>query len=225
MTENAVLLHNLQGIAEAVVNFLGRNCEVCIHDLTSLQKSLVYIAGEVTGRKPGAPATDLLVKALQQEDHKIKDMHNYRTMSNDGRSLKSTTVFIRNANRKPVAAFCINLDTTEFFNASQALLPFINNLGSVQENNETFARSVDETIDSLFSRAVIEIGKQPVSMITEEKIRLTEILEKNGAFRLKGAVEQVALMAGISKHSVYSYLKKIRAREANTPSKLPRGQL
>ncbi len=86
--ENTALFDNLKGIADAIVSLLGRNCEVCIHDLTSLQKSLVYIAGDVTGRKPGAPATDLLVRALQQEDHEIRDLADYRTTSNDGRVLE-----------------------------------------------------------------------------------------------------------------------------------------
>ncbi len=98
-------------------------------------------------------------------------------------SLKSTTVFIRNAARKPVAAFCINFDTTEFFNASQLLLPFINNLEMPQEKSETFARSLEEIIESLFARAVIAVGKQPFSMIMAEKIRLIELLERDGAFR------------------------------------------
>ncbi|MDP3480614.1 MAG: helix-turn-helix transcriptional regulator [Desulfoprunum sp.] len=215
-TDTTVLFQNLQGIADAIVGFLGRNCEVCIHDLTSLQKSLIYIAGNVTGRKPGAPATDLLVRTLQQQDHEIRDLHNYRTTSNDGRSLKSTTIFIRDSLSKPVAAFCINFDTTEFFNASQMLLPFINNLETPQEKNETFARALDETIESLFSRAVLEVGKQPFSMSMEEKTKLIEVLERDGAFRLKGAVEQVAVMAGVSKYTVYNYLKKIRARQTPT---------
>ena len=221
--ESTALIRNLKGIADAIVGFLGRNCEVCIHDLTSLQKSLVYIAGDVTGRQAGAPATDLLVRALQQEDHTIRDFSNYRTMSNDGRSLKSTTVFIRNAAGKPVVAFCINLDTTEFFAASQLLLPFLNNLEKPQEKSETFARSLEETIESLFTRAVMAMGKQPFSMGTEEKIRLIELLEHDGAFRLKGAVEQVASMAGVSKYTIYNYLKKIRARQVSPPSQPPRG--
>jgi predicted transcriptional regulator YheO len=217
LAENTTLFHNLKGIADAIVGFLGRNCEVCIHDLASLQHSLVYIAGGVTGRKPGAPATDLLVRALQQEDQELRDLHNYRTTSKDGRSLKSTTVFIRNAAGKPVAAFCINLDTTEFFNASQTLLPFINNLTESTVKSETFAHSLDETIDSLFAQAVSTMGKHPFSMATEEKIRLIELLEHDGAFRLKGAVEQVAGMAGVSKYTIYNYLKKIRMRQSTSP--------
>ena len=203
---------NLQRMADAVVSLFGKNCETCIHDLTSLANSLVYIQGDVTGRKPGAPATDLLVKMLQQNSGKAEDKHNYKTTTADGRSLKSTTTFIRDATGKPVAAFCINLDTTDFFNASQALMPFIN----TQENNhqaktETFAHAAGETVEALFVHAVAEIGKHPATMNVDEKTELTRLLEKNGTFLLKGAVEQVAKMLGVTKFTVYNYLKKVRS--------------
>jgi predicted transcriptional regulator YheO len=36
-------------------------------------------------------------------------------------------------------------------------------------------------------------------------------LALNGVFQIKGAVDEVALLMGISKYTVYSYLKKLRA--------------
>jgi predicted transcriptional regulator YheO len=57
----------------------------------------------------------------------------------------------------------------------------------------------------------MEIGKRPASMNTEEKIRLVKILEKKGAFQIKGMVGQVALRLGVSNFTIYNYLKKIRA--------------
>ena len=59
-----------------------------------------------------------------------------------------------------------------------------------------------------------EIGKQPATMTTEEKTALVEILERNGALQFKGAVEQIALLAGVSKYTIYNYLEKIHARQA-----------
>ncbi len=101
-------------LADAIVAMFGRSCEVAIHDLTDLRKSVVHISGDVTGRKIGAPATDLLVKALGKKDSEIKDMYNYKTTARDGRSIKSSTIFLRDTDDNVVAAFCINLDTTDF---------------------------------------------------------------------------------------------------------------
>lgn len=217
MTERDRILRHLQQLADSIVAMFGRNCETCIHDLKDLQNSLVYLRGSVTGRSIGAPATDLLVKSLKQSAGQLKDMHNYRTLSGDGRTLRSSTVFIRNWHGEPVFAFCINFDTTDFFNASQALAPFIrqaNNPDQIPHPSETFAQSPAETIEALFQQAVGEIGKQPATMGTEEKTILVETLERNGALQFKGAVEQIALLAGVSKYTIYNYLKKIHTKQS-----------
>ena len=215
MMEKERIFENLRQVGDAICSLFGPNCETCIHDLTDLQQSLVYINGTVTGRKNGAPATDLLVKLLRQPELKNLHRHNYKTTTRDGRCLKSTTSIICDSKGKPVAAFCINFDTTDFFNAAQALQPFIfsreNDSGPGQE---TFAHSASETVEAIFDQAITEIGRQPVTMTVEEKTHLFEILENNGTFQFKGAVEQIAALMGITKYTVYNYLKKIRK---NTP--------
>lgn len=215
MNERERTLEQLRQIGKAIVSMFGKNCETCIHDLTDLHHSLIYINGAITGRKIGAPATDLLVKMLKGSNGKPGDMHEYRTVTGDGRVLKSSTTFLYDSSGKPIFAFCINFDTTQYFNASQALNQFL-----VQEQSEgpvpaeTFAQSPSETIDALFQQAVLEIGRQPATMTTEEKTELVEILERNGALQFKGAVEQIALLAGVSKYTIYNYLKKIHTRQA-----------
>jgi len=214
--EKERIFNNLRQVGDAISSLFGPNCETCIHDLTNLQQSLIYINGTVTGRKVGAPATDLLLKLLRQPESKNLHRHNYKTITRNGRCLKSTTSIIKDSRGKPVAAFCINFDTTDFFNATQALQPFLfsreNDNGTSQE---TFAHSASETVEAIFDQAVAKIGRQPVTMNVEEKTHLFKILEKNGTFQFKGSVEQIAELMGITKYTVYNYLKKIRN---NTPT-------
>jgi predicted transcriptional regulator YheO len=47
-------------------------------------------------------------------------------------------------------------------------------------------------------------------MNVDEKTSLIGQLEENSTFLLKGAVEQVARMMGVTKFTVYNYLKKVR---------------
>lgn len=214
MAEHKSILKNLERVANSVVALFGKNCEACIHDLTSLQNSLVYITGDVTGRKLGAPATDLLIRRLQKDGSNPRDVHNYKTTTNDGRSLKSSTTFIRDSNGRPIAAFCVNFDTTEFYNASQALMPLLNLTGTESaDNNETFSHSATETIEEVFSQGVGEVGKHPATMSVDEKTQLITYLEENGVFQLKGSVEEVGHLMGVTKFTVYNYLKKIRNHE------------
>ena len=210
ITETEQIFQNLRQIADAVHALFGPNCEVVIHDLSDLQKSLVYMKGDVTGRKVGAPATDLLAKLIQHIPERGDHQHNYKSVTADGRCLKSATTIIKDNGGKAVAAFCINLDTTTYFNAIQALLPFIHDLESgIYPSKESFSDSASDTVRTLFVQAVEEIGVQPASMSIDEKTRFIEKMKQNGVFQFKGAVEQVAGLMDVTKCTVYNYLKKI----------------
>jgi predicted transcriptional regulator YheO len=211
MPEKEWYLSNLCDIARAVVSMFGRNCEACVHDLTSLPNSLVYIHGDVTHRQPGAPATDLLLKIVNKHNES-GNVFKYQTQSSDGRSLKSTTTLVRDQEGRPFAALCINFDTTEFYNASQAILPFIEykTEDEAVANTETFTHSVEDTLTALFDGAVKEIGKHPTSMTSAERRRLVLLLDTDGSFQFKGAVEHIAKLMGVTRYTIYNYLKKIR---------------
>jgi predicted transcriptional regulator YheO len=215
MSDHEWLFKTLAQIADAIVGSFPRNFEVVVHDLSQHRDSIQHIAGDVTHRKVGGPVTDLVIKALHQEGGNIRDRHNYKTNTRDGRVLKSSTVFIRDPKGEVVGAFCINFDMTDYLNAVHALEMFSSTAAgfNVPEKVETFAASITETIEALFNQAVAKIGKQSASMSTEEKTDLVKELETSGVFQIKGAVDQVALLMGVSKYTVYNYLKRIRAEE------------
>lgn len=215
MGEKEVILGMLKQVADSIVSFWGRHCEVAVHDLTQLEKSLVHIAGDVTKRKPGSPITDLVVKALRRDGNRVEDLPNYRTITKDGRVLKSSTFFFRGKRGRVVGALCINLDTTDFMNTIHFVETFARTSDNKGQNHrETFASTVNETIGSLVEQIVGEIGKQPSSMSTEERFQFVKALEEKGAFLIKGAVDQVASITGVSKYTIYSYLQKIRTNRA-----------
>ncbi len=203
------LFDNFKRIAAVTVQTLGRNCEVAIHDFSQLPHSLVHIEGNVTRRKVGAPVTDLVLRVLRQEKDGVKDMANYKTVTRDGRVLKSSTTFIRSAAGKVIGAFCINYDVTEHLNAIAMLEDFVHT--SDAEEDENFAASFGETIESLTAQAVRQAKKQPAMMTKEEKVQLVQTLEFQGAFLIRGAVAYVANALGVSKFTIYNYLKEARS--------------
>ncbi|MDF1592702.1 MAG: helix-turn-helix transcriptional regulator [Desulfobacterales bacterium] len=213
--QNDLLFRTLKQIADALVSTFPRAFEVVVHDLSHPQKSIKHIAGDVTRRKSGGPVTDLVVKALHQEGRDIRDRHNYKTTTSDGRALKSTTTFIRNSNGDVAFALCINFDMTDFLNAAHALEILTSAAGAFNghEKAETFAMTITETFEALFSQAVAKIGKEPASMSMEEKIELVKELETLGVFHIKGGTDQAALLMGVSKYTIYNYLKKIHAEQ------------
>lgn len=213
MKEKELIFSMLRQMADAITNTFGENCEVAIHDLENITESLVYITGSVTQRELGAPTTDVVMKEFVEHGASVEDMYGFKTITDDGRELKSTTLYIRNSEDKVLAAFCINFDVTDYLNAIQAMSLFAGikkNKGS-QKISEKMAFSIDHTIETLFEEAVVKIGKRPGTMTTDDKTKLVQILEEKGVFQIKGVVGQVALQLGVSTFTVYNYLKKIRA--------------
>ncbi|NJL27059.1 MAG: hypothetical protein HC897_03830 [Thermoanaerobaculia bacterium] len=52
------LVDILRRLAEGIVAVIGPFCEVVVHDFGDLEHSVVVIAGDVTGRRPGAGAEE-----------------------------------------------------------------------------------------------------------------------------------------------------------------------
>lgn len=212
MDEKDLIIAMLKQTADAIVNTFPRNCEAVVHDLDNFQRSIVHIAGNVTDREVGAPISGSIVKVLQTEGLNIKDRYNYKTITKDGRTLKTTTSFYRDSQRNVVCALCINFDTTDYINASLALDTFIETADfDWKDGEETFSASIGDTVNSLFDRVIANFAKQPSTMTTQEKISVVEALQREGVFQIKGAIEQVAMLLGVSKYTVYNYLHKIRA--------------
>ncbi|MGD8251508.1 MAG: helix-turn-helix transcriptional regulator [Desulfobacterales bacterium] len=213
MTQSkAGMFDNLKRIASTLVQTFGRNCEVAIHDFDLLPHSLIYIEGDVTNRKPGAPITDLVLRELRSGKGRIEDIPNYRTISNEGRTLKSSTTFLFDDGGKVSGAFCINFDITDYLNAMSVLDEFTTTADPNEDpRDETFATSLGETMASLMEESIRKLGKQPATMTREEKVKLVQSLEFQGAFMIRGAVEHVAKAMGVSKFTVYNYLKEVRS--------------
>ena len=212
MEERDCIFTSLKTIAAAMVKTFGRNCEIAIHDLNLLPNSLIYIEGELTQRKLGAPITDLVLRALRREGNDVADICNYKTIAKGGAVLKSSTAFIRDSSGKVIGAFCINFRIVDYLNAISMLQDFTqtsnaNGVGRL----ETFASSLNETIESLLETAIQKVGKQPATMTKEEKVSLVASLEYEGAFLIKGSVNFVAKAMGVSIYTVYNYLKEVRS--------------
>lgn len=211
-------------VLEALHKTLGSCFEGVLHDLSDPEHSLVYVVGEVTGRTAGAPITDLVLRVLRTHGNEAPDLIGYETRTRDGRRLKSTTVFLRNSGGKIVGCLCLNLDLTKF-DLAVAALGELTNTSNVEAvlspegqgggGGETFAQTVEEVLAQLVGQVLEKAGKPVPMMEREDKIRVVQQLDRRGAFLVRGAVEYVANMLGVSKYTIYSYLEE---------SRVPRGE-
>ena len=123
-------------------------------------------------------------------------------------------MFLRNAKNKVIGCLCLNIDVTQYIN----LKLLIDNIIGFKEigelkNIENFATSTEETIEAISLEIAKKFGKSPANMNKDERLEFIKTLNEKGIFVLKGSVDKIAKILGISKYTVYGYIQEIKNNE------------
>lgn len=207
------------GMVSGLAATFGPRAEVVVHDLSRVPNSIVAIAGALTGRDTGGPTTNFLLGKIRAED--FEDSLNYMSTTGEGRTLRSSTMFIRDG-ETVLGCLCVNIDVTEWKHVSafaewnlsgtHARAADLPPLGmSEGESGESYPVDVDSLRRELLSRAIDEIGIAPEVMHRTHKIAIVERLENEGFFMLRESVPQLATALSVTRHSIYNYLNEVRA--------------
>ncbi|WP_130806569.1 helix-turn-helix transcriptional regulator [Senegalia massiliensis] len=211
------LLSNMVPLVEGISKTLGSNCEVVLHDLNNPTHSVIAISnGHVTGREIGSPMTEKGLKAIKNQEFE-KNLIKYKTITNDGRTLKSSTLFIKDESNNVVGCLCINVDISEFIVAKKVISELTQTIdekeGNIQEVSENYFKNVNDILYSLV-KEVLENKSKPVSYLSrDEKIEIVNELEQKGIFLIKGSVEYLADKLCVSIYTIYNYLDEIRKQK------------
>jgi len=200
----------LQRLADGIVAVVGPHCEVVVHDFRNLERSVIAVSGDLTGRQPGAPVADL---AFAQEglSHEFRDAINYRSVSS-GRTFQSSTVYFKDSSGEIIGAVCINVDYSSILQANKVLemlvAPVRAESGLVVE--DTFAKDLDDLIELAIAQYLRQKGLAGLEEIgREDKLALVQILRERGLFKIRGAVDHLAALLGVSRATIYNYLGTI----------------
>ena len=103
----------------------GQDCEFILHDLADPEHSVVYVVnGSVTGRKVGQGIEHLVKDMLSAgdiaQDFAVNDYFRKR-----GKLIRSSSLFIRDADHMLIGALCINIDTTKITQQIDFLKSFL----------------------------------------------------------------------------------------------------
>lgn len=200
-------------IMEAMHALIGEYSEFILHDLSVPESSVTVVCGNVTNRPIGAPITNLVMEALYNYGDQAEDILNYRTVTKDGRQLKSTTIFIRE-NGRIVGCLCCNVDLTEYMMAEKLLRQFCQT-HSADENNlqrEVFAQDISEVVEDIIQVELQKLPKSAPHMTRLEKLSFVDTLEAKGVFDVRGSAETVAQHLGVSVFTIYNYIKEVRSK-------------
>ena len=209
-------LDTLRQLAHGIARQFGNDCEVVIHDLTQLDNSIVFIEnGRVSNRKKGDGPSHVVLEALKADPAALEDKLAYLTKTHDGRILKSSTLYIRDASGHVCAIFAINFDITSLL-AMESGLHALLAVGPDQEGQEPeperIPLNVNELLDELIAQSIRLVGKPVPVMTKEDKIKAIRFLNNAGAFLITKSGDRVTERFGISKYTLYSYLDAGKAQ-------------
>lgn len=225
-----------------LAEILGPNCEVVLHDTKNYENSIIAIENNyISGRKIGAPLTDLALKVLKDKEYLDVDyVKNYQAKTKDGKILNSFTYFIKDSDGQILGFICINKDVTNLIHTRDTLNELIfgtlteklikenalnkpkvieDNLNEKNQKNtsnlvtENLSDSLDDLIEDMVQESILKNGVEPERMSPEEKIDIVKMLNEKGLFQIKGIVSKVAEYLQTSEASVYRYLSKVQNKK------------
>ncbi|HAA80097.1 MAG TPA: hypothetical protein DCE09_00290 [Thermoanaerobacter sp.] len=206
------ILKSIIPVLEGIANTFGKNCEVALHDFSSPQNSIIAIVnGHVTGRDVGSPLPETISKVLKSDN--VENLINYKNKGKDGKILKSSALFIKDENGKPVGCLTINIDISEFIMVKNTLSEFCDVADTNEEAREAYTGSVSDVLESIVNTTLENYGKPVNFMSKEEKVQVVKMLDEKGTFLIRGAVDYVAKILCVSRYTIYNYLDEIRVGE------------
>jgi selenocysteine lyase/cysteine desulfurase/predicted transcriptional regulator YheO len=190
------VLSSLIPAVHGLAAMLGPGNEVLLHDFSRLPDSIAAIAGDLTHRAVGGPMTDLLLGLIRRGT--TQDLINYRTSNTDGRPIRSSTLFLKDADGVAIGCLCVNSELGE-------------SLSDVPPNtDESFPPDVDSLQRFLVDRAITKVGIELAKMKKQHKAAVVRELDEAGFFLIRDSVDHVAGELDVTRYTIYNYLNEVR---------------
>lgn len=213
-SETDVILRTLSTLVEPLAALLPGECEVVLHDLRDLSRSIVAISGNLSGRKVGGSAPESLVFAKEKGAYGTSLGHSARHAH--GLELRSSTLIFRDSAGEAVAALCVNNDTKDWAAALKlvrSMLPWTGGEphDSEQQGDREALRDVDDLARELLTRALASIDIPVDLMHKRHKLAVVRELNDSGYFLLRESVETAAQALGVTRFTIYNYLNELES--------------
>lgn len=201
------ILQEYDSIAQAITLLLNPYAEVVIHDLKTGKIEAIY--NNFSKRNVG---DESLIEELADYD-KLPDVFPVYTKTNwDGKKMKSTTATLRDKNNNPVGLLCINLDVSKW----EEFRHFLSQWSSAQNDRRPEVLFKDDWREKINFYVSDYLKKEctTLKMLSKEKKRdLIKALYQEGAFKAKNAAIYVADILGLSRATIYNYLRLMLINE------------
>lgn len=202
---------------------LGPDYEIVLYDL---HRIVALVNGEISGRSVGDPMPKSLMDAMDSKrDSMDGQALNHRVLAANGRNLRCSDLYLRDAGGETVGVLSINFDDNRFKELSEAVFrlchpdSYADQNISVEirgcRNQEIFSGDLSETTDEIFRRVVKGKNVAPDRLNYDEKLEIVRQLYAKGVFELRGAVQAVEKKLGCSQATIYRYITTVKEEREN----------
>ncbi|MBD0686555.1 MULTISPECIES: transcriptional regulator [unclassified Pseudomonas] len=199
--EQEALISQMEQIAEGLSQTFSPFCEVVLHDLRDPDHAILAIHNNLSGRDVGDPATELGLARIADPAYP-QIIANYPNQFKDGRQVKSTSIGIKDASGKYVAALCMNIDLS-LFRGLQGMLDQFGSF-SVDRQQETLESNGADTIRARIDQFAARLATTPRALKAADRRILLRELKEAGLLEIRKAMETVASHLGVSRATVYT---------------------
>jgi predicted transcriptional regulator YheO len=206
LNEDELLLREAETIVAAIGRMFPGLCEVVLHDLRNPEHAIRAIENNLSGRCVGDPATELGLARIKDPDYPHV-IQNYPNTFPDGRPAKSTSIGIKNSKGDYIAAICLNLDVSLFSTVARTLHNLVRTDAQEQSVTERLRARTAGELRTLVEDYAANRGHTPRSLDSAEKKKLVCFLRDEGFLDVKNAVPTLTNILGISRATVYNYVK------------------
>jgi len=130
----------------------------------------------------------------------------YYNRLDNGKLLKSSSAVIRNGKGELIGMLCINIDlSVPLLDFARELLP---EKGEFPEKIvEHFPSTLDDLVERTLEEVMSQVSNQrEIAPVEKNKAIVTE-LYRRGIFKVAGAIDMLAKKMGISRYTVYHYIR------------------
>lgn len=218
-----LIIDSYKTTMEGLAAYYGEAFEFVLHDLTDLDHSIVKIInGFHSGRKEGAPITDLALSLLEEirkteaenrgRDSPAGPFVSYVSKSKFGKPVRSSTIVIFGENQRAIGLLCVNL----YLDSPLSMV--LQNFSLLsQSDSDYITENFSADSNELISRALEKV-KEAVNADTsvpqhQKNKAIVTLLYRQGIFKLKNAVQIISGDLEISKNTVYLHIRSLEERK------------
>lgn len=212
-TSDRRILESVRPLLPGIALAFGPGCMASLHSADAPDYPCIAVEnGEVCNIRIGSPVSEFVADALADEAHHggKNTIGVFYTRTTEDHAMKCVINIIRNTMQDMIGCLCIYIDVSmPLHKFIRNFIPVVDNdlANSISDPESSVISNVDDMIHMSIEQAISNAnGYRSISSTERNKI-IVKALQTQGIFNIRSAVNIVARELGVSRYTVYNYLK------------------